>query len=153
MIADKIQNAHLYLCLSENIAKALEILEGKSLAEKEPGDYHIDGDRLYYLVRHYTTKPVDEAKFETHQKYIDVQFVAKGSEIIGYAPADELTIQTPYNKEKDVTKYQTPRNFTEIKLSAGMFCIFFPTDGHMPTCQWNGPAAVHKVVVKVKLND
>ena len=57
MIVDKIENAHLYTPLKDQLAKAFEIIKDKALSQKADGRYEVDGDKLYYIVQHYTTKP------------------------------------------------------------------------------------------------
>jgi YhcH/YjgK/YiaL family protein len=151
MIVDKIENADTYVKLSKAIAKALEVLRDRELIEKDNGRYDVDGDNLYYLVQRYTTKPVEQCKLEAHKRYIDIQFVADGEEIMGYCPVDNLEVQTPYEPEKDIVFYKRPDNITEVKLSSGTFAVLFPQDAHMPKCRLDGPSNVHKVVVKVKI--
>ena len=152
MIVDKIENAHLYADVSGNIAKALEILKDKSLAEKENGRYDVDGDELYYIVQRYQSRTIEESKFEAHKKYIDIQFVAQGREVLGYSPLENLETEQPYSEEKDCALYGVPGDYTAVNLKQGMFCVLWPGDGHMPGCQLNGPTDVVKVVVKVKIN-
>ena len=36
-----------------------------------------------------------------------------------------------------------------LQLRAGQFALLFPQDGHAPSCAWDEPAEVLKVVVKV----
>ena len=152
MIVDKIENAGLYSSLSANLARALEVLKTTDLAQKADGRYDIDGDNLFYFVQRYTSKPVEQGKLETHQNYIDIQFVADGQELLGYAPLEGLEVTEPYDPEKDVAFYKTPANLTPVNLSADVFCVLYPADAHMPGCQLNGPAQVLKAVVKVKIN-
>lgn len=149
MIVDEIENAYLYAGLSDKIERAFKILRDKDLAKKANGRYDVDDD-LYYLVQRYVTKPIERTRFEAHKEHIDIQFLLKGQEAIGYAPTRKLTANTPYDREKDVTRYESPENFTEIKLCKGMFCIFYPGDAHKACCQFNGPSDVHKVVIKAK---
>jgi len=151
MIADKIENIATYAGLSREIVKALELLRDGDLAQKADGRYEVDGKDLFYLVSSYTSKPVDECKFETHEKYIDVQAVLSGQESMGYAPVADLTLQTPYDSSKDIAFYGKPDNYTKIALSEGMFCVFYPHDGHMPGGRLNGPSDVHKVILKVRI--
>ncbi len=153
MIVDKLENANLYTSHSVSLAKAFEILKDSSLADKDPGKYEVDGDNLFYLVNRYTTKPLEECKFEAHQKYIDIQYILAGSEIIGYAPADTLTVKTPYNPEKDIAFYDTPENFSPIKVPAGTFCLFFPEDAHLPACQLDNQSDICKIVIKVRIEN
>jgi YhcH/YjgK/YiaL family protein len=157
MIVDKIENSKLYAGLSARLAKALEVLQKEYFSKKADGRYDIDGSNLYYLVQRYQTKPADQCKLEAHKDYIDIQFVSAGEEILAYTPIDNLEIATPYNKEKDIIFYKTPANISSINLTAGIFCVLFPDDAHMPKCQLKSPsnlsagADVLKIVVKVKI--
>ena len=152
MIVDKIENAHLYAKLSDRLAKVLEILKDDKLTERKDGRYDVDGDNLYYIVQRYQTQPVEKGKLEAHKKYIDVQFVSDGEELLGFSPLEGLEIEQPYDEASDCGLYKVPEKITTVKLEAGMFCVLFPQDTHMPGCQVNGPSDVLKVVVKVKIN-
>jgi len=151
MIVDKIGNAVAYADLSKRLAKALEVLKKEDFSKKADGRYDIDGSNLYYLVQRYQTKPMEQCKLEAHENYIDIQFAADGEEILAYTPIDNLEVTTPYNKEKDIVFYKTPAKITSVNLTAGMFCVLYPQDAHMPKCQLSGPSNVLKVVVKVKI--
>ena len=152
MIVDKIERAKSYSGLSKRLKKALELLRDKNVISAKDGKYAVDGDNLFYLVMHYTTKSIEQCRLETHKNYIDIQLVADGREIIGYAPAGNLTVTEKYNPEKDVEFYKTPDDMVKVNLDKGMFGIFFPHDAHLPCCQVNNPIDVHKIVVKVKTN-
>ncbi|MHC4602158.1 MAG: NanQ anomerase/TabA/YiaL family protein [Planctomycetota bacterium] len=152
MIVDKLENAHLYAGLSDKINIAFGILKDKKLFLKKDGRYEIDGDNLYYIVQRYETRPADQCKLEAHKKYIDIQFVAAGEEILGYTPLENLEISQPYNEEKDIVLYKVSDKLSTVNLGPGMFCILFPQDAHMPGRQLNDPSNVLKVVVKVKIN-
>jgi YhcH/YjgK/YiaL family protein len=152
MVIDKLENAYLYAGLSAKIEKGLEVLKDKKLSTKKDGRYDVDGGNLYYIVQRYTTKPIKEGRLEAHKKYIDIQFVASGEEVIGHSLLSQLNIEEPYDEAKDVVFYKVPDGINTIKLSKGMFCVLFPQDGHMPCCQLNGPSNVVKVVVKLKTN-
>jgi biofilm protein TabA len=149
MIADKIKNISLYTNISERIAKGLELLKDHDLINKADGKYEVDGDNIYYLVQRYKTKNYGEAKFEAHRNYIDIQAVLRGREIIGYTNIGNLKENVPY--KTDVVFFETPVEFTEIKLTEGMFTLLFPDDGHMPACDYGGKNEVVKIVVKIKI--
>ncbi len=151
MIVDKLENAHLYTALGASIAKALEILKNPEIIGKEPGRYDIDGDNLYYMIQHYESKAVAEGKLEAHKNYIDVQFVAAGEEMLGYAPTGRLEVDTPYDADSDFILFKPVDDMTPVALLKGMFCILFPDDAHMPCRQLNGPTGVQKVVIKIKI--
>ena len=150
MIVDKIKNAKLYAGISERIAKGLKLIQDPSVAKKEDGKYEIDGDKIFMLVQRYVSKDKKEMLFEAHKNYIDIQAVIGGAETIGHAFADDLEVVQPY--KPDVYKCADPEVFTEVKLPAGTFAIFFPNDAHKPCYDYKGKADVHKVVVKVKVD-
>lgn len=162
MILDRIDNVRLYLGLHADFAKAFDILTDKALSQKEDGKYAVDGENIYYTIQRYTTKPLSEGKLEAHRKYIDIQFLLSGVEILGYAPLKGLTTTEVYNPQKDIAFFNTPKEITKVKLEPGLFCILFPNDTHLPgryevspaggPCrQLNGPSEVLKMVIKIRL--
>ena len=151
MILDTIDNTRLYLGLHAGFAKAFEILKDKTLAQKEDGKYLVDGEKIYYTIQRYTTKPLNEGKLEAHRKYIDIQFLLEGQELLGYAPLKGLTTAEEYNPQKDIAFFNTPKEITKVKLEPGLFCILFPDDAHLPCLQLAGPTEVRKVVIKIRL--
>jgi biofilm protein TabA len=153
MILDTIENTHLYLGVNARFAKAFEILKDKSLSQKEDGKYPVDGDKIYYTIQRYTTKPLNEGKLEAHRKYIDIQFLLEGQELLGYAPLKGLTIAEEYDPQKDIAFFNTPKEITKIKLEPGLFCVLFPDDAHLPCRQLAGPAEVRKVVIKIQIKE
>ena len=152
MIVDKIESAGLYSNLSEDIAKALQVLQQLDPAELTDGRHDIDGDRLYLVSQHYETKSFRQGRLEAHRRYIDIQVVVAGRELLGYAPLGDLKVDRPYDEIKDVVFYKVPEEMSSIVLTPGLFCILFPEDAHMPGCALNGPSGVHKVVAKVRIN-
>ncbi|MGD1041452.1 MAG: YhcH/YjgK/YiaL family protein [Sedimentisphaerales bacterium] len=151
MILDTIDNTHLYLGLNTRFARAFEILTDKTLAKKQDGKYLVDGEKNYYTIQRYATKPLNEGNLEAHRKYIDIQFLLEGQELLGYAPLKGLTIAEVYNPQKDIAFFNTPKEITKVKLEPGLFCILFPDDAHLPCRQLAGPTEVRKVVVKIQI--
>lgn len=153
MIIDRLGNIEAYIGLSDRIEQALEILHETSFDEVEDGTYKVDGDDLFYMVMRYETKPYAEGVLETHRQYLDVQYVAKGQEIMGYAPLENLTTETPYNAEKDFEFYHLTPNTTPVCFCQGMFGIFYPQDAHMPGRHIETVENVCKVVFKVRVDE
>jgi len=160
MIIDKLENAHLYKNLGERISKSFEYIIQTDLKNLAPGKYEIDGENIFALVSEYKTKPESEGKLEAHKKYIDVQYVISGEELMGYSPlgspafAEATTgrqqILEPYKEENDIIFFKGEKSF--IKVSAGMFAIFFPEDVHMPGISAGKISDVKKLVIKVRTN-
>ena len=160
MIIDKIENAHIYKNISERINKSFEYIKSTDLKTLPAGKYLIDGENIFALVSEYKTKPESEGKLEAHRKYIDVQYVISGEELMGYSPlsnpafaeatAGRQQILEPYKEENDIVFFAGDKSFT--KVSAGMFAIFFPEDVHMPGISTGKISDVKKLVIKVRTN-
>lgn len=150
MILDKLENKDIYLNLNSNLKKAFEFLTNNDIQSLSDGKYEIDSDNVFALVQSYTTKDSKENRWESHQKYIDIQYIGKGDEIICWAPLKELTINEDSLSERDMAFYNEIDHYTELKLKEGYFGIFFPEDGHKPCCTFNKAMEIKKVVVKVK---
>ena len=147
MILDKIENVHIYKNLwNARFGQALNYLQNFDFNWIKPGKYEIDGENIYMLVQEYITKEIIECNLEGHQKYIDIQYVLSGSELIGVTILKE---QLPFNGqyENDCAFFESDKSF--LKLEAGMFAIFFPDDLHMPCLKISECSKVKKIVIKV----
>lgn len=151
MILDKIGNSEQYFCLNSNLEKAFKFLIDNNFKELSDGKYEIDSDNVYALVQSYTTKSDKENKWEAHQKYIDIQYIARGEEIIYWTPVKELTMNEDCLSEKDVAFYDETHHCSGLNLKEGYFSILFPEDAHKPGCIYSKPMEIKKVVVKVKI--
>lgn len=149
MIVDKLSNSHLYSGLGEKINKAIDYLKKTDFTKMQLGKYEIDGENIFALVNEYNTKDENEGKLEAHKKYIDVQFVAKGKELMGYAPLENQKVIDEYNEQNDIMFFVGDKSFT--KVDEGMFAIFFPTDVHLPGIKFDEKSNVKKIVIKVKV--
>jgi biofilm protein TabA len=107
MIVDRIQNHAKYAHLASGIVRAIEYIGSTDFTFIENGQYELDGKKLVSIVNRYKTKLPEQAVWESHRKYIDVQFVAGGNERFGYLPlADAPPVKAPYSEEKDVIFYE-----------------------------------------------
>ncbi len=148
MIIDTIQNAAVYKNINAGIRTALEYLEATDFSALEPGRYAIDGDRIYASVDAYPTRRRATSGWEAHRRYIDVQYVVSGVEVMGIAPLDHLEVTVPYDNAQDAVRLVGDGDF--VTVPAGTFAVFFPQDAHMPClAAADAPGPVRKVVVKV----
>ena len=151
MISDTIKNKNLYGGISSRIKSALEHLAKTDFTNIEPGRYELDGDNVFVLVQKYDTLPKDQGKWECHRKYIDIQYIVKGIEQIGFCNISSMKITTEYNPEKDVAFLSGDGDV--VTLNKGSYGIFFPEDAHQPKlAPENKPGPVKKVVVKIKVD-
>ena len=113
------------------------------------GRYEIDGDNVFAFIQEYTSK--EESSFEAHKKYIDIQFIVKGTEVIYASDLDKLSVKTAYSEQKDIIFLNDYEKATKVILTDGEYGIFFPWDAHKPgLCLDGNPDTVKKIVVKVK---
>jgi len=150
MIIDKIENSKLYEGISQRIKEAFEYIRNTDLKNIKPGKYEIDGENIFALISEYKTKAESKGKLEAHRKYIDVQYVISGEELMGYAPLGIQQFLEPYKDENDIIFFNGEKSFT--KVSSGMFAIFFPEDVHMPGISTGKISDVKKLVIKVRIN-
>jgi len=106
-------------------------------------------DGAFAIEAAYLSKPRPEGFFETHRKYIDVQVVVAGAELMEVEDVGRLTVAEAYNPDRDFTKYADTAAASRLKVRAGDVAVFFPADGHMPSLQLGGGGLVRKTVVKV----
>jgi biofilm protein TabA len=151
MILDSIAQAARYHALSPHFSKAFAFLRTMT-PQMAPGRHEIDGDNVYASVQRHFTKPVAERQYESHRQYIDIQYIHTGREIMYWAPLPLLTqVTMPYDAKGDAALYALIPGGVPLQVTAGQFTIFYPEDGHVPSCAWGEPAEVFKVVVKVRV--
>jgi len=149
MIIDQLANCERYYTLGERFKKGFEHLLSTDFSQVAPGKYELDGDRLKVAVQEYESKQEADCKIEAHQRYADIQFIYAGEEMMGIDTLRDQQPTVPYNSEKDV--YFFGKYDYKIRVTAGMFTVFFPQDIHMPGLSLGVASNVKKVVVKVLL--
>ena len=107
---------------------------------------------VFAIEQVYLSKPRPEGFFESHRKYIDVQVIVEGAELMEVEDISRLAVSQAYEAERDFIKYADTLAASILRMRAGDVVVFFPADGHMPSLQWRGPALVRKTVVKVPAN-
>ncbi len=132
--------------------KAFAFMKENDLTKLELRRYDIDGDNAYALVSEYLTKNEEDARYEAHRNYIDVQYVVSGSEFIGITPiAMKKEILEAYDPAKDI-EFLTVTQGVNFKAIPDRFFIFFAEDIHRPGQKEAENLPVRKVVLKIKIN-
>ncbi len=132
--------------------KAFAFLKNSDLSTLELKRYDIDDDNVYAPVSEYITKNEADARYEAHQKYIDIQYVVSGKELIGIAPMSSKTeVLEPYDAAKDI-EFLNVSGGENLNAMPDRFFIFFPEDAHRPGLKDGENSPVRKVVVKVKVD-
>ena len=165
MIADAIQNKKLYAGISPGLALALDYVETVKADDFTVQTIEVDGRQVYAMNQSYITEPAEGRQYEAHRRYIDVQYIVEGEEVIRAAELSGMESRSAYDAEKDIQWFMPASvepaagagavqgtdsgAVSVIHLKAGQFGIFFPRDAHMPKLAAGSPGAVKKVVVKV----
>ncbi|MFH1798047.1 MAG: YhcH/YjgK/YiaL family protein [Candidatus Omnitrophota bacterium] len=137
------------------IKSGLEYLAGmnKNFLFDKPEGYiervEISGQDVYASHQVYKTKLVKEARFEVHREYIDLQYVWAGRELITITGMDNLTVPSPYDKQKDIQFFEYFAA-ASLVMKEGMLAVFYPQDAHAPGISLKQRQLVRKTVVKVK---
>ena len=151
MITDKLERAQTYDKLGAGIAAGLAFLRRTDLATLTTGKHVIDGDKLFAIVQEYDTLDAYSEKMEAHKKYIDIQYLCTGRELVGLALLDGQMPSQPYSEKEDYMLFdERPDYFAP--LGNDTFMIFYPTDLHMPCIRMEVAARVRKIVVKVAVD-
>ncbi len=151
MIVNDLAHSAQYESLHPMFAKAFAFLRENNFSTMEPGRLELAGTDLYALVQAYQTADPADKKWETHERYIDIQYVAEGIETCGWAPAGTMDPAGDYIPEKDIRYYKDSAPSSGVRLESGFFAILMPEDIHRPGCHADAEAAVRKVVLKVRL--
>jgi biofilm protein TabA len=129
---------------------AIDFLYRKDLLELPDGNIPLDGTRVFAILQRYRTAHLDAPKFEYHRKYIDLQYILAGEEVIGWAPASEMTASFDYDEQQDICFGLMERGkWSPLRLRAGQLGVFWPEDAHAPRLAAGQPVLVRKIVVKV----
>lgn len=149
MIVDKIENLKLYKEIPSSVVQFISQLNIDNI---ELGKY-ILSDGIYVNIEEYETKAIEDAKFESHDKYIDIQLLLFGTESIYYTSREDLSILNSYDTTRDITFYaDNVEKYPSITLDGSNFMMIFPHEAHAPQVSINNSSQkVLKVVAKIKV--
>ena len=142
--------AEKYNYLDEKFTVAYKWLAETDIKTLPEGFYPLMGDDVIAGVQEYSTSPWEERRFETHEKYFDIQYMVTGDEMFGVCKRDGLK-EIDRIDENDVVFYSDPDLYGQVLLREGDLIVVAPEDAHKPRCAAGAPAPVKKVVVKVKI--
>ena len=128
--------------------KAFAFLKNTDLNKIAKGKYPIDGENVYASVTADSSKNFDKTNWESHRKYIDIQYVINGEEKIGVYPVSKAAVAKEYDDKKDAANYSADGKL--YSATPGTFFIFFPSDAHRPNITPGGNKVVKKIVIKVR---
>ena len=149
MIIDQIGNSHSYDALHREFKRAFDYIQELDTAGIAVGRYEIDGENMYALVQQYDTKLKERTFWESHRRYIDLQYMVQGVEGIGYADIEHLQ-QGEYDPARDFLALYGDGDLVTVR--SGSFVLLFPQDAHRPGIAIGSPAPIKKVVIKIAVS-
>lgn len=148
---NKREFAYQYFRNKDRWNQAFTFLATNDLSKLAFGKHELDGNNLYISVDEYFTKDDENAHFEAHRKYADIQYIVFGEEQIGIVPLENTIEIVNYDSFKDVVFLCSEQNNYRIALPEKFF-VFLPGDAHRPGVKVENNIKVRKIVVKVRID-
>jgi len=144
---NKIEFAKQYSANKAVWDKVFAYLKNTDLDVLPVGKYAIEGTAATVAVTDNPTKEYEKTAWESHRKFIDLQYAITGAEKMEAAPITSLQVTEPYLDAKDVAHYQGTG--TQYEARQGTFFLFFPADGHRVNIKADGADHDKKIVIKI----
>jgi biofilm protein TabA len=142
--------AHPQPPLPAAIEQGLAYLRSTDFSQMAPGRYPINGEQLIAIVQTPLTQPWETGMPEFHSRYLDIQYLLEGEEVIGYAIAQpDLPLATNQLAERDIAFVHPLATESRLHLTAGMFAILFPGELHKPCRSVYQSEMIKKIVIKI----
>lgn len=137
---------------SSTTVRAVNYLQQTDFSQLENGEYQIEGDQMYVVVKDVDTRAKTDGYGERHKHYIDIHYVLTGTEWIGFArDYDNHAIHVDELDTKDYALYEKVEDEVFLVLKAGTYAIFYPSDVHRPCCS-DTSGKIRKAIIKVHLD-
>lgn len=127
--------------------KAFGFMATNNLEELAPGKYPIDGDQVFASVTDIPDKPFEKTSWESHKKYIDLQYIIRGKEKMGEASFENEKVIKPYDAAHDIALYKIDKGQYYV-ADPKTFYLFFPSTTHRPSIMVDSNS-VKKLVIKI----
>ncbi len=136
--------------IQERVNHALSYLMNLDKTSLCEGKIEVDSN-FYYTIQNYNTKEVFNCSFESHKKYVDIQIILEGSEIMDLAEISRLSVKQDYNSDSDFMLWNEPEKFTRTTLRQGDYIVIYPETAHRGAVKIQAAERVLKIVGKVSV--
>ncbi len=120
----------------------------KDLIAAEAGKYPVKGNEVVAMISGYQTKNIEDARWESHRKFIDLQYLIKGEEKMGLLPLEKAKAASEYREDQDVILFGDQEG-EYYMANQEVFFLFFPGDVHRPCIRTGESMPVKKLVIKI----
>jgi biofilm protein TabA len=147
MIFDILANADRYNRVHPRFAECFAFLRNADLVNLPMGKHSLGDTGCQVIVGEATPKTREIAQLEGHRKFIDIQYMVSGEEMIGYVSRARCS-EKPYDEARDFQELSGPAEY--LTLRPGSIGIYFPEDGHQPGVETGSyQGIIRKIVIKV----
>ncbi len=147
MLYDTTEHLLKYSFLSPRLERAFRFLAETDFSSLPDGRIELDGTDVFADLSTYETRLVNDTP-EAHRKYIDVQCLLRGKELVGVAPLSAMQEELSGDQTRDIWFYHGPME--PLTLSGSRVLVLWPQDAHAPCIAAGAPETVRKCVVKVR---
>ena len=134
-----------YASLIPGLEEAMKIIDAHD--PKEYGTFPLPNGR--FMAGIHTSRSAEGCQAEAHRRFLDIQYVLTGQDVVGWAPISRLTPAGEFNVDGDIGFFDGEVEM--IRIPAGYCYVVFPEDGHMPDCHIDEPNDFLKYVIKIEL--
>ena len=147
MIFDVIERLELYAPIIPELRDVAREIERKDFISREDGTYYTENGVRYFL-QSFLSDP-DKEMYEVHEKFIDVQIVLSGREMLK-ATTYEAKLPENFRKENDFGSKKEDKPEIGMVLTPGRFALLLPGEPHLPGLSMSEtPENVRKAVFKI----
>lgn len=137
--------------IEKKVLDALSYIKSIKDEKLEVGKFVVNDD-FYYLVQEYDTKSLEDCKLESHRRYVDIQWIISGEEIMLTSDIASLVVASEYDVQKDVMFWKSRPSMMQMLIKKDGYVILYPKDAHMGCIRTNRPGRVKKIVGKVRIS-
>lgn len=153
MIYDGLEVLDRYRGLYRGLDVLIEWLGTHNITELPVGKHEILGNKVYANVMNAQTRTLEDARYEVHHRYMDVQVDVTGQESFRTTPGRTVELE-PFDEATDKGYCKVaPDNTDELEgtLDRGHFAIFVVDEPHMPNlvCENDEVGPLKKICFKV----
>ncbi|MFC4776732.1 YhcH/YjgK/YiaL family protein [Paenibacillus sp. GCM10023252] len=138
---------------SERLQHDLKMLQSMDWQTCEDGEYEV-GKSARLIVKEVALRRPEQVYAERHIQHVDIHYVIRGYEMMGWARDNGLTLAANHAPAMDDHLFfQQVQGEQFIRLNEGMFIVLLPGDVHRPCClmESDEEQLVRKAVLKIKM--
>lgn len=152
MIVDRLENLERYRFEHPNMEEARKFLLTFDVMHLERRRHEIRGEEIFMNHREAVQIPFSQARYEAHERYVDIHITLKGTDFIRTTEKRNLIQTTEYDRENDfILGDYDGAHYTDSYIGEGSFGIYFPDDAHLVNASTGELQNVEKFIMKVKI--